>query len=315
MAAYRNVHVPIAQPPPELMEFAYITLPVPEEWETMKICYVLFFLKIYKVLMKLHLFLCYKGLASSSDQNIDLKDLLGITKQENLNDPTGFLPHFLPPNYLQEAISTRNDTDHLNLNNIEKYWPTRIQSYAALCESINNHETATEIKTVSNQICAGNLSGIVQFAFSFSWTFSNSQGVGISLIMYAILLRYLAKVVRAFLIGKLGIQDITLDLHANLKFIIDQLLKNKDFIDGGGFQRDDVGLFQKLFATRLCYAHGWFQIAWNDWEVQLQGIVDALQLLKATTEAAQVKLIFDKLVRCKNEGLVVTSQEFNIMEF
>ena len=264
--------------------------------------------------MVIHHFLCYIGLASTSNQNIDFQELLRVTKEENLKDPTGFMPRILSPADIDEAISTRNDTDHLNLNNIEKYWPTRIQSYATLCESVNSHETSTEIRTVSNKIYAGNFSDIVQFAFSFSWNYSHSQGVGISLIMYGILLRYLAKVVRAFLIGKLGIQDITLDLHANLKFIIDQLLKNKDFIDGGGFQRDDVGLFQKLFATRLCYAHGWFQIAWNDWEVQLQSIVDALYLLKATTEAAEVKLIFDKLVRCKNEGLVVTSQEFNILE-
>jgi hypothetical protein len=205
--ANRNANVPTLQPPPELVRYRYVPLPAPDEWECMKVCYVLFFLKIYKVLMKLHRFLCYKGLASSSDQNIDLKELLGITKQENLNDPTGFLPNPIPPNYLQEAISTRNDTDHLNLNAIDQNLPTRISSYAALCESKNNHGTATEIKTVSNQICAGNLSGIVQFAFSFSWTCSNSQGVGISLIMYAILLRYLGKVVRAFLIGKLGIQN------------------------------------------------------------------------------------------------------------
>lgn len=322
MAAYRNLNVPKAQPPPELMVFPYITQPVPEELESMQICYILFFLKMYKVLMKIHHFLCYKGLASPSDQTIDFQELLRVTKEEILKDPTGFMPQpdefngaILSPADLDEAISTRNDTDHCNLNNIQQYWPTRIKSYATLCDSVNSHETFTEINTVSNKICAGNFSDIVQFAFSFSWSYSHSQGVGISLIMYGILLRYLAKVVRAFLIGKLGILDLTLDLHANLKFIIDQILKKPDYIDGGGWQRDDAGLFQKLFDTRLSYAHGWFQIAWNDWEVQLQSIVDALQLLKATTEAAQVKLIFDKLVRCKNEGLVVTSQEFNIMEF
>ncbi len=223
---------------------------------------------------------------------------LPAPKQENLNDPTGFLPNPIPPNYLQKAISTRNDTDHLNLNDIDQKWPTRISSYAALCESINNHGTATEIKTVSNQICAGNLSGIVQFAFSFSWTCSNSQGVGISLIMYAILLRYLGKVVRAFLIGKLGIQNLTLDLHANLKFINDQLLLNPNYIERGWSQRGHASLFQRVFDTRQCYAHGLFLIAWNNWEVQLKS-----------------ELIFEKLVRCKNEGLVVTRKEFNIMGF
>ena len=227
MAAYRNVHVLKAQPPPELMEFPYITQPVPEELESMQICYVLFFLKMYKVLMVIHHFLCYIGLASTSDQNIDFQELLRVTKEENLKNPTGFMPRILSLADLDEAISTRNDTDHLNLNNIEQYWPTRIQSYATLCESVNSHETSTEIRTVSNKIYAGNFSDIVQFAFSFSWNYSHSQGVGVSLIMYGILLRYLAKVVRAFLIGKLGILDITLDLHANLKFIIDQMLKKR----------------------------------------------------------------------------------------
>jgi hypothetical protein len=119
MAANRNVNVPSSQPPTELVGHPYVPLQAPDEWECIKICYVLFFLKLYKVLMKLHRFPCYKGLASTSDQNIHPKDLLGITNKENLNDPTGFMPNPIPPNHLQEAVSTRKDTDHLNLNDID----------------------------------------------------------------------------------------------------------------------------------------------------------------------------------------------------
>jgi hypothetical protein len=264
--------------------------------------------------MILHGLLCSKGLASTTDLDIDFKDLLQITKNENKKDPTGFMPNQITPKDVQECITTRNETDHLQLNDIQQHWRSRISSYAILCDSANNPTTATEIRTVSSQMNVGNLSGIVQFAFSFSSSFSLAQGFGISLIIYAILLRYLAKIVRTFLIGKLGFQNITLDLDANLKFIKDELLKNPDFIDIGGSQRGDAGLFQRLYHTRLCYAHGWFSIAWNSWEAQLQGIIDALHLLKATTEAAEVQLIFDKLVRYKNEGLVVTDAEFNVMD-
>jgi len=152
MAAYRNLNVPKAQPPPELMVFPYITQPVPEELESMQICYILFFLKMYKVLMKIHHFLCYKGLASPSDQTIDFQELLRVTKEENLKYPTVFMPRILSPADIDEAISTRNDTDHLNLNNIEKYWPTRIQSYATLCENVNSHETARNIDRDQNGV-------------------------------------------------------------------------------------------------------------------------------------------------------------------
>ena len=310
----KKTRVRAAKPPPALVIYPYVPLPPADELKTMQISFVLLFLKIYKVLMILHGILCSKNLASSTDRDIDFKDLLRITKDENLNDPTGFMPNQITPNEVQECITTRNQTDHLQLNDIEQDWPSRISSYAILCDSANAPLTATEIRTVSSQMNAGNFTGIVHFAFTFSSSFSHEQGFGISLIVYGILLRYLAKIVRTFLIGKLGFQNITLDLDANLKFIKDELLKNPDFIDIGGSQRGDAGLFQRLYRTRLCYAHGWFSIAWNSWEAQLQGIIDALHLLKATTEVAEVKLIFDKLVRFKNDGLLVTDAEFNVME-
>jgi hypothetical protein len=105
-----------------------------------------------------------------------------------------------------------------------------------------------------------------------------------------------------------------LDLDANLNFIKNKLLRNPNFIDVGGWNRGDPGLFQRLHHTRLTYAHGWFSIAWNSWEAQLQDVIDALHLLKAHTEAAVVQDIFDKLVRYKNEGVLVTSEEFNVMD-
>jgi hypothetical protein len=62
----------------------------------------------------------------------------------------------------------------------------------------------------------------------------------------------------------------------------------------------------------ICHVHRWFLIGWNDWQMQLQSIVDVLHLLKAQTEAKEVQRIFD-IVRFKKKGLVVKSQEFDIM--
>jgi hypothetical protein len=294
--------------------FPYVALPAADELKTMKISYVLFFVKIYKVLMILHGILCSKGLKSTTDQDIDFKDLLQITKDERKKDPTGFMPNPMTQNDVKKVITTRNETDHLHLNNIQQHWPSRISSYAILSDSANNPTTATEIRTVSSQMNAGNFTGIVEFSFTFGWTYSHAQGFGISLIMYGILLRYLAKVVRASLIRKLGIHNLTLDLDSNLNFIKNKLRKNPNYIERGGWQRGDASLFQRLYHTRLCYAHGWFLNAWNHWEIQLQDIIDALHLFKAHTQATAVQEIFDKLVRYKNEGLVVTDVEFNIMD-
>jgi hypothetical protein len=304
----------IPKPPPALVKFPYVALTAAEELKTMKVIYILFWLKIYKLLMILHAVLCSRNLASATDRDIDFKDLLRITKDENLNNPTGFMPNPISANDVQQCITTRNHTDHLQLNDIQQHWRSRISSYAILCDSANNPTTATELRTVSSQMNAGNFTGIVQFTFTFSSSFSHPQGFGISIIMYGILLRYLAKIVRTFLIGKLGFPNITLDLHANLQFIKDKLLTNPNYIDVGGWQRGDASLFQRLFDTRLCYAHGWFVIAWHDWQDQLQDIIDAQHLLKAHTEAAVVQDIFDKLVRYKNDGLLVTDAEFNVMD-
>jgi hypothetical protein len=304
----------VPKPPPALVKFPYVALTAAEEFKCMKVIYVLFWIKIYKLLMILHALLCSRNLASITDRDIDFKDLLRITKDENLNNPTGFMPNPISANDVQECITTRNQTDHLQLNDIQQDWRSRISSYAILCDSANNPTIATELRTVSSQMNAGNFTGIVQFAFTFSSSFSHPQGFGISLIMYGILLRYLAKIVRTFLIGKLGFPNLTLDLHANLQFIKDKLLTNPNYIDVGGWQRGDASLFQRLFDTRLCYAHGWFVIAWHDWQDQLQDIIDALHLFKAHTEAAEVQDIFDKLVRYKNEGILVTDAEFNVMD-
>jgi hypothetical protein len=312
-AANQN-KVLIPKPPPKLVIFPYVPLPAAEELKTMKLSFVLFFLKIYKVLMILHAILCSKGLKSTTDEDIDFQELLQITKDEKRKDPTVFLPHRITSKDLQGCRTTRNDTDHLNLNNIHQDWPSRISSYAILCDSANAPLTATEIRATSTQMNAGNFTGIVEFSFTFDWTYSHDQGFGISLIMYGILLRYLAKVVRAFLIRKLVFRNLTLDLDANLNFIKNKLLRNPNFIDVGGWHRGDPGLFQRLHHTRLTYAHGWFSIAWNSWEAQLQDVIDALHLLKAHTEAAVVQDIFDKLVRYKNEGVLVTSEEFNVMD-
>lgn len=62
----------------------------------------------------------------------------------------------------------------------------------------------------------------------------------------------------------------------------------------------------------ICHVRRWFLIGWNDWQMQLQIIKDVLHLLKAQTEANEVQRIFD-IVPFKKEGLVVTSQEFDIM--
>ena len=117
------------------------------------ILYALFHLK-NKVLMKLRGFLCFKSLASTADQDIDQLVLLRITKRETLNNPTGLMPNLIPLADLDEVTNTMNETDHSQLNNIEQYWPTRISSYAILCDSVNDPLTTMEIRTTSTQIYA-----------------------------------------------------------------------------------------------------------------------------------------------------------------
>ena len=291
----------------------YIAIPESDKKKAMQKSYVLYSFK-RKILKLLHPFLCTKNLALATDKNIDLQTLLRITKDNNAVDPTGFLPNPILAKSLQEAIFTRNEVDHQNLNMIDRHWQSRIASYAALCTSLNGTQTAMEIQSAATQLVGGSFKGIVVFAFKFDSVFNENQSFGLAQIVYAVLMEYLADVIRGFVELKLGNPNHTMDLYPNILYIQDQLRIDPDFLDVGGLQRGDAKTIQIIFETRMDNAHGGYIRSSRDWQTQLEAIIQILNVLKSPDKATKVQEVLDKLILLKTRGSVVSNADFNFME-
>ncbi len=279
----------------------------------MKLAYIQYHVK-QLTLLGLYQFLCRKGLASLTNMNIDLQKVLKLIKKKNLANPSGFFYRPLAPIEVEKAISVRNDTDHLNLNNIDLTWQSNLPAYILLCQSVNQSGVAADIQRIINRMMTGFLDGIVQFSFSFGPHFSHEKAFGLSQIVYGVLLRYLAKAIWQFLRLKLGITSLTIDLYANLKFIKDKVKTNPDFLAPGGSSRSDANLLNIVYDTRMDNAHGGFIRGSSDYRPQLESVVEILDLINKHDDALEVQEIIDRLVRLETDGALVTNDNFKFME-
>jgi hypothetical protein len=279
----------------------------------MKIAYAQFHFKRL-LLLRLHSFLCSKGLASSAQIDIDIQDVLRIIKRQNTANPAGFLHRPLTPNEVDKVISVRNNTDHINLNNIDRNWQTELPSYVLLCQSISEPGIAAEIQAIVDKMVAGLLDGVVEFSFNFTPTFTFGKAFGLSQIVYGVLLAFLAKEIWTFLKAKLGINNVTLDPYANLKFIKKQLKVNADFIAPGGASRGDKKLVEIVYDTRMDNAHGGYIRATANYRPQLDSVIQILDLMNKHDVALKVQVIVDRLVALEAAGATVTQADFKFME-
>ncbi|EFX78172.1 hypothetical protein DAPPUDRAFT_105439 [Daphnia pulex] len=298
---------------PIICKNPYSPLPGPLETSMMKVAYVQFRFKSLLLLL-LHSFLCSKGLASPSQVDIDLQDVLRIINRKNTADPAGFLHRPLTPNEVDKVILVRNNTDHINLNNVDRNWQTEVPAYVLLCNSISEPGVAAEIQSMIDRMMAGVLDGLVEFSFQFTPAFTYEKAFGLSQIVYGVLLAFLAKEIWTFLKAKLGINNITLDLYANLKFIKNQLKVNADFFAPGGASRGDENLVETVYDTRMDNAHGGYTRATADWRVQLESVVQILDLINKHDVALEVQVIMDRLVALETAGATVTQVDFKFME-
>ncbi len=308
--------IPIAprpRAPLAISKNPYTPLPGPIETATMKISYIQFKLKNL-VLLPLHSFLCAKGLACPTDVDIDMQDILRVIKSENIADPVGFLHLLLAPYEVDKAISVRNNIDHLDLTNIDLSWQTQLPAYVLLCQSVNESSVATEIQGIINQMVSGCLDGIILFSFQFTPGFTREKAFGLSQIVYGVLLEFLAKEIWTFLRSKLGINNITIDLYANLKYITDQLKVNADYIGPGGGSRGDAQLLKTAYDKRMDNAHGGFTRGSTNWRTQLDSVVQILDLINKHDVALNFQRMIDRLVRLETEEATVTNEEFKFME-
>jgi hypothetical protein len=298
---------------PTICKNPYYPLPGPLEKSIMKIAYAQYHLKSL-LLLRLHSFLCSKGLASPSQVDIDLQDVLRIVSRKNKADPAGFLHRPLTPNEVDKVISVRNNTDHVNLNNVDRNWQTEVPAYVLLCQSINEPGIAAEIQAIVDKMVAGLLDEVVEFSFNFTPTFTFGKAFGLSQIVYGVLLAFLAKEIRTFLKAKLGINNVTLDPYANLKFIKKQLKVNADFFAPGGASRGDKNLVKIVYNTRMDNAHGGYIRATANYRPQLDSIIQILNLLNKHDVGLNVKNIMDRLVALEKAGATVTQAHFKFME-
>jgi hypothetical protein len=217
----------------------YFELVGPVEKTTMKISYIQFKIKNL-VLLPLHRFMRTKGLASPTDVDIDLQDILWVIEKKNTADSVGFLNHPLASNEVDKAIDVRNNNDHFNLTNIDLSWQKQQPAYVLLCQSINESAIAADIQEIIKQMVSGCLDNIVRFSFAFTAGYTREKSFGLSQIVYGVLLEFLAKEIWTFLKAKLGVTNITLDLYANLRYINDQMILNPHFFGPGGGSRGDA---------------------------------------------------------------------------
>jgi hypothetical protein len=161
---------------------------------------------------------------------------------------------------------------------------------------------------------AGVLDGLVEFSFDFNAGFTYEKAFGISQIVYGVLLAFLAKEIWTFLKAKLGINNITLDLYANLKYSKEQLKINPDFFAPGGASRGDENLVETVYNTRMDNAHGGYIRATASYRPQLDGVIQILNLMNKHDVAQNVQNIMDRLVALETGGATVTQAHFKFME-
>jgi hypothetical protein len=281
--------------------------------KTMKTAFVQFHL-LHLSLLGWHAFLCTKGKANQTAQNIDSQVLLREIKDENLKDPNGFLPTAMSDADIQQVINIRNNTAHLDLNSIDKTAMTDLPALVLLNRSINQPAVATEIQRIINEMSAGNLDGLVTFSFAFTPGFSFEKAFGLSQIVYGVILEYLADALMTLLLSKLNLANITFDVFANMKYIMDQVNTNQDYLAPGGGTRGDAQLLAIVFDTRNDNAHDAFVRSTTDWHLQLDSVHDILNVINHQAEAVEVKNIIDRLVELEAEGATVTQEDFTFFE-
>jgi hypothetical protein len=262
-----------------------------------------------------HQFLCGKGKANQTAQNIDSQVLLRLIKDENLADPIGFLPTAMSDADIQKVINIRNNTAHLNLNSIDQTGMNDLPALVLLNRSvIPGSAVATEIQRITNEMSAGNLDGLVTFSFAFTPAFSFEKAFGLSRIVYGVILKFLADPLRTFLVQKLNLPNITIDVFANMKYVMDQVNTNVDYLAPGGGTRGDAQVCQTVFDTRNDNAHNIFIRSSSNWHQQLDSVHDILSVINHQEEASEVQTIVDRLVRLEAEGGTVTQEDFNFWE-
>ncbi|EFX62714.1 hypothetical protein DAPPUDRAFT_119938 [Daphnia pulex] len=179
---------------------------------------------------------------------------------------------------------------------------------------VSQPAVATEIKRIIDEMSAGNLDGLVTFSFTFTSAFSFEKAFGLSLIVYGVILKFLSEPLRTFLVQKLNLANITIDVFANLKYVMDQVNTNQDYLAPGGGTRGDAQLLAIVFDTRNDNAHNGFLRATTDWHLQLDSVHDILDVINHQAEAGEVKKIIDRLVELEAEGGTVTQEDFNFFE-
>jgi hypothetical protein len=108
--------------------------------------------------------------------------------------------------------------------------------------------------------------------------------------------------------------NITIDVFANMKYVIDQVNTNVDYLAPGGGTRGNAQLVQVVFDTRNDNAHNGFIRSTTDWKLQLDSVHDILDVINHQAEAVDVKKIIDRLVTLEPEGGTVTQEDFKILE-
>ncbi|EFX78117.1 hypothetical protein DAPPUDRAFT_105352 [Daphnia pulex] len=281
----------------------YFPLVGPAKIQNLKTAYIQYH-ALNLSLLGMHQFVCSKGKGkgSATDQDIDMQVVLRVIKLENIADPLGFLSLPMSEGDVNKVISVRNKTAHLNLNEIDQIWQTDLPALVLINKSVNQPVIAQQIKDIVDQMKSGNFDGLVKFSFVFAPGFSHAKAFGLSMIVYGVFLRFFAEPLSAFLGSKVNLRNITVDLYANLNYILDQINNNQDFISPGGASRNDAQVFQTGFECRNDNAHGAYTRASTDYKLQLDAVVAILQLINSPAEALEVQAIVDRLVILEAQG-------------
>jgi hypothetical protein len=231
--------------------------PLSSSLKTKKTAFIQFHL-LHLSLLGWHAFLCAKGKATATAQDIDAQVLLRVIKDENVKDPIGFLPTAMSNGDIQKVINISNNTAHLNLNSIDQTGMTDLPALVLLNRSVIQPAVADEIQRIINEMSAGNLDGLLTFSFSFTPAFNFEKAFGLSQIVYGVTLEYLADALMTLFLSKLNLANITIDVFANLKYIMDQVNTNQDYLAPGGGTRGDAQLLAIVFDTRNDNSHDAF---------------------------------------------------------
>jgi hypothetical protein len=296
----------VCQQPSSRKPSPYSPLPADDENKSILIGIALFHLITFFIVPAMRAYLISKNKAVYTH---DFKELLEIFKGHIKSDPL-FLISPLSNTDLEHLRFVRNDINHDDLPRILSDWKRHFSVLRRLCVCINDTNANINATRIFNDINNGNFVRVVRFQFYFSNGYNSYVSRCLTQIIYAILVKYVAKHLWRFMKIKRVYGHLPpIDIYRNLKTAIKKQLANANFIWHMGLAEKDSETLSNCLFARNCNRHGKLIETDSNWVSFLESIIKFLERLGENVDANHVRTILHKLKRARRNGTQVSYQD------